>query len=405
MIKTEKFSFAGANGQMLDGRLELPLYDRPRAAALFAHCFTCGKQSRAATRIASALAKQGIAVLRFDFTGLGSSEGEFANAGFVSNIDDLTAAASAMRGRGLAPTLLIGHSLGGAAVIAAASGIPECKAVATLGAPFDTTHVFHQLGDGVERVEAEGEADVSIAGRSFRVAKGFLEQGRNQPQAERLANLGRALLVMHSPTDDLVGIDNASHIFLAAKHPKSFVALDGADHLLTTEGSAEYAAVTIAAWAERYLPADEDVQLMPTEGTVSVSTAGGKFAQWVRTSHHVFISDEPESFGGNDDGPTPYDLLLASLGTCTSMTIKMYADRKKIPLERVSVELEHTRNHQEDCADCDKEGGQIQAIDRSITLFGDLTDEQRAKLIEIADKCPVHRTLEGELHIHTTAVE
>lgn len=404
MIKTEKFSFAGADGQMLDGRLELPLYGPPRAAALFAHCFTCGKQSRAATRISSALAKHGIAVLRFDFTGLGSSEGEFANAGFVSNMEDLTAAAAAMRKQGLAPSLLIGHSLGGSAVIGAASSIPECKAVATLGAPFDTTHVFRQFGGGVERVEAEGEAEVSIAGRKFRVAKGFLEQGRNQPQAERLAKLGRALLVMHSPTDDLVGIDNASQIFLAAKHPKSFIALDGADHLLTTEGSADYAASMIAAWSERYFPRAKDAAAMPAEGTVTVSTAGGKFAQWVRTPHHALIADEPESFGGNDDGPTPYDLLLASLGTCTSMTIKMYADRKKIPLESVSVDLEHSRNHQEDCVDCDKAAAQIQVIDRSITLTGDLTSEQRAKLIEIADKCPVHRTLEGELHIHTTAV-
>ena len=405
MIATEKFTFTGAQGQTLDGRLEKPLYGAPRAAALFAHCFTCGKQSRAATRIAAELAKAGIAVLRFDFTGLGNSEGDFANAGFVSNMDDLKAAADAMREAGLPPSLLIGHSLGGAAVIGAASAIPECKAIATLGAPFDTSHVFKHFGDAVEAVEAEGEAEVSIAGRSFRVAKEFLDQGRNQPQGERLAKLGRALLIMHSPTDDLVSIDNASDIFLAAKHPKSFVALDGADHLLTNDGAAEYAAGIIAAWAKNHLP--EPVSMRPeiADGTVNVVTAGGKFAQWVHTPNHSFIADEPVSYGGSDDGPTPYDLLLASLGTCTSMTIKMYADRKKIPLDSVSVDLEHSRDHQKDCVDCDEGGGQIQALDRSITLTGDLTQEQRAKLIEIADKCPVHRTLEGKLHIHTTAAD
>ncbi|WP_336985987.1 bifunctional alpha/beta hydrolase/OsmC family protein [Altererythrobacter aquiaggeris] len=405
MIATEKFTFTGSGGHVLDGRLELPRYGSARAAALFAHCFTCGKQSRAATRIAAALAKQGIAVLRFDFTGLGNSEGDFANAGFVSNVEDLTAAAAAMRARGLAPSLLIGHSLGGAAVIAAASRIPESTAVVTLGAPFDSAHVFHHFGDGVARIEAEGEADVSIAGRSFRVARAFLEQGRNQPQAQRLADLDRALLVMHSPTDDVVGIDNASSIFLAAKHPKSFVALDGADHLLTTAGAAEYAASIITAWAERYLPDQADVGTAPAEGIVTVETAAGKFAQSVRTAHHTFISDEPESYGGNDDGPAPYDLLLAALGTCTSMTIKMYADRKNIPLDAVTVELEHSRNHQQDCLDCDQGGGQIQAIDRTIGLRGNLTADQRSRLIEIADKCPVHRTLEGELHIHTTSAE
>ncbi len=405
MISTEKFTFMGKDGQSLDGRLELPLYNKPRAAALFAHCFTCTKQSHAATRVASALATKGIAVLRFDFTGLGGSDGDFANAGFVTNVEDLTCAAKALADRGLPPVLLIGHSLGGAAALAAAGQIPQLRAVATLNAPYDAAHVFEHFGDAVQDIEDRGEGEVTLAGRKFRIAREFLEQGRDQPQAERIASLGLPLMVLHSPQDEVVGIENARLIYEAAMHPKSYVALDKADHLLTQAGSAEYAANLIATWATPYLA---DLPMEPRKdfaGTVEVSTAGGKFAQGVRTPDHEFIADEPASFGGSDHGPTPYDLLLAALGTCTSMTIKMYADRKKIPLENVRIELEHSRDHLEDCIDCEDKGVPIQAIDRAIELSGDLTEEQRQKLMEIADKCPVHKTLEGELHIHSTLID
>lgn len=404
MIGTEKFTFTGHGGHTLDGRLEKPLYIEPRGAAIFAHCFTCTKQSRAATSIASALAAKGIAVLRFDFTGLGGSDGDFANAGFASNVDDLVTAADALEQAGLPPVLLIGHSLGGAAVIAAAERIASACAVATIGAPFDAAHVFHHFGDAVEEIEREGQASVSIAGRDFTVSREFLEQGREQPQGERLAKLGKALLVMHSPTDDTVGIENATAIFSAAKHPKSFVTLDDADHLLTDAGRASYAADMIAAWAGPHL---REVMQPQGElaGTVEVSTAGGKFAQWVRTPSHAFIADEPTSYGGRNDGPTPYDLLLGALGSCTAMTMQMYAERKGIPLQHVRIDLEHSRDHHKDCVDCDKDGEPIQVIDRAIELTGELTPEQRAKLMEIADKCPVHRTIEGDLHIHSTLLE
>ena len=347
-----------------------------------------------------------MAVLRFDFTGLGASEGDFAQAGFASNVDDLVAAADALRAAGYSPALLVGHSLGGAAVIAAAARIADAKAVVTIGAPFEVEHVLGRLGDQLSEVREKGEAEVSIGGRPFTVSRTFLEQTENQPQADRLASLEKALLVMHAPADDIVGLDNAGKIFTAAKHPKSFVALDGADHLLTTDGSAQYAAEIIAAWAARYIEVAKPEQDRPIEGVVRVETAGGKFAQRVLTPSHVFIADEPESFGGNDDGPGPYDLLLAALGTCTSMTVKMYADRKNIPLEKVIVELEHDRHHAEDC-ESDVAGGsaKIEAIDRAIRLVGELSEDQRKRLIEIADRCPVHRTLEGELHIHTTSVE
>ena len=405
MIATEKFTFTGKNGQTLDGRLELPLYRKPRAAALFAHCFTCTKHSHAATRVASALAAKGIAVLRFDFTGLGGSDGDFANAGFVTNVEDLTCAAQALADRGMPPVLLVGHSLGGAAVLAAAAQVPQARAVATLNAPFDAAHVFEHFGEALEDIEANGEGEVTLAGRSFRISSAFLEQGRDQPQGERIASLGLPLMVMHGPQDEVVGVENARAIFEAAKHPKSFVSLDQADHLLTEPGSAGYAANMIAAWATPYLA---DLPVEPREdfaGTVEVSTAGGKFAQWVRTATHEFIADEPVSFGGSDHGPTPYDLLLAALGTCTSMTIQMYAERKKIPLDSVRIELEHSRDHHTDCVDCEDKGVPIQAIDRAIELSGDLTPQQRQRLMEIADKCPVHKTMLGKLHIHSTLIE
>jgi len=403
---TEKFQFTGKNGQKLDGRLEKPKGRDVKAIALFAHCFTCTKSSKAAVRITSALAARGIATLRFDFTGLGASEGTFSQSGFESNMSDLVAAANALAEGPGAPSIIIGHSLGGAAVIAAAEQIEHAKAVVTVGAPFEVDHVLHQLGDDLEKVEKHGEAEVSIGGRPFVVDQAFVEETFNQPQAERLQKLGKALLVLHAPDDDIVGLKNAGKIFTAARHPKSFMALDGADHLLTAEGSAEYAAQIIAAWVTPYIGAEAaQAETRPHKGIVRVGTAGGKFTQNIQTETHDFLGDEPKSFGGDDLGPTPYDFLLAALGSCTSMTIKMYADRKKIPLEAVEIELEHSRDHVDDCADCSNTENRIDVIDRSIRMTGDLSDEQRHRLLEIADRCPVHRTLENHIEIHSTAVD
>lgn len=401
---TEKFQFSGQNGQTLDGRLELPRRGAPIAVALFAHCFTCTKQSRAATQVSAALADSGIAVLRFDFTGLGGSEGEFANSGFASNVDDLVAAADALREHMTAPAILIGHSLGGAAVIAAAERIPEAKAVATIGAPFDVEHVLGQLGEDLAKVEAEGEADVHIAGRAFRVSRNFVEQTRNQPQEKRIAALGKGLLVMHAPDDDIVGINNASLIFQAARHPKSFVSLDGYDHLLTDKHAGTYVAGLIAAWAARYVTEDEEATRAHPRGIVTVESAGGKYTQRVQAGPHAYLVDEPATLGGDDLGPTPYDQLLAALGTCTSITMQMYAARKDIPLQGVKIELEHSREHVADCTTCNNDDNRIDVIDRAIELAGDLTEEQRVRLMEIADRCPVHRTLENRIDVHTTAI-
>lgn len=403
MDLTERFRFEGRNGLSLDGRLDRPAGSKVLGTAIFAHCFTCGKDISAAKTIARTMAYAGIAVLRFDFTGLGGSEG--ALEGFSGNVEDLVAAADALRELGQAPVLMVGHSLGGAAVIAAAERVAEVKAVATIGAPFEVEHVLERLGEGREAVVEKGVATVSIAGRPFTVTRDFIDQAMGQPQAERLARLDRALMVMHAPGDEFVPLDNAGKIYAAARHPKSFVALDGADHLLTRPRDAAYAAGIISAWASRYLaPAAKAARVL--DSTVRVSGAGGKYAQLVASPNHQLIADEPKSIGGDDLGPTPYDLLLASLGTCTAITIRMVAKRKGIKLEDVRIELEHSRDHAADTqSDAAGKSARIEVIDRAIELVGDLTDDERSELMGIADKCPVHRTLTGDLHIHSTLIE
>ena len=402
-MPTTAIRFPGALGAELAARLDAPLLP-PRAYALFAHCFTCSKDSKAASHISSALAEHGIAVLRFDFTGLGASDGEFANTGFSSNIADLVAAADWLRANHGAPSILVGHSLGGAAVLAAAARIPEVRAVATLGAPFDPAHVKGMLMTSIAEIEAKGEAEVSLAGRSFRIRREFLDDLDAQRQHETIAKLRRALIVMHSPVDDTVSIDNATGIFVAAKHPKSFVSLDTADHLLTRRDDARYAASVLAAWARRFVPLDDPHRIKGEAGEVVVAeTREGRFTQIIAAAGHALRADEPQSVGGLGSAPGPYDLLLAGLGACTAMTIRMYADLKKLPLERVSVRLRHEKIHAADCADCETKEGKIDRIDRVVMLEGSLDGAQHAKLMEIADKCPVHRTLHSEVKIVTRA--
>jgi uncharacterized OsmC-like protein/pimeloyl-ACP methyl ester carboxylesterase len=393
--------FLNAAGSMLSGAIELPA-GRVRAVALFAHCFTCSAQSHGARRVSLALATQGIVTLRFDFTGLGRSEGAFADSHFGANVEDLVAAAGHLRDTVGAPAILIGHSLGGAAVIAAAERIPEARAVVTIGAPYDPAHVLHQLGDGVRRIEEAGEGEVSIGGRPFTIRRDFLEAVTGHDQAARLANLKRALLVLQAPTDTIVGIENARDIYQAAKHPKSFVALDGADHLLTDPAHAGYAASLIAAWVEPFLPPPGTLNAV-AEGRVRVTSGEGKFVQIVDSAGHSFLADEPAAVGGSALGPTPYDLLLASLGTCTSMTIGLVAARENMPLEGVSVMLDHQRHH---AADAGAGGGpRMEVLTREITLAGALTEAQRARLLEVANKCPVHRTLESSPRVETRLAE
>lgn len=398
--------FPGAFGTPLAARLDLP-DEMPRAYALFAHCFTCSKDSLAASRIASALTARGFGVLRFDFTGLGGSDGDFGNTNFSSNVADLVAAANWLRSTHAAPAILIGHSLGGAAVLAAAHDIPEAVAVATIGAPYDPGHVQHLLGDAAPTILADGEAAVTLAGRTFTIRKQFLDDLASQSGQQRIGALRKALLVLHSPRDTTVDIGNAARIFVAAKHPKSFVSLDTADHLLTGKADAVYVADVLAAWASRYIKAAEaPVTTAPgMPGVVHVSeTHEGKFTQAVSVGSHHTRADEPASVGGDDSGFTPYDLLLAGLGACTSMTIRMYAEQKKWPLEHVTVRLKHQKIHAQDCAECETREGKIDRIEREIELIGALDDAQRSRLMEIADKCPVHRTLHSEVSVVTRRI-
>ncbi len=399
-MPSERFDFPNAGGEQLSALLDKPA-GQPAAFALFAHCFTCGKDVLAAKRIAEGLTARGIAVLRFDFTGLGASEGEFANTTFSSNVADLVAAANHMRTMYRAPAILIGHSLGGAAVLAAASQVPEARAVATIAAPADPAHVTGLFKQHVADINAKGEVEVALAGRPFRIRKEFLEDVAEQKLTACLVGLRKALLVLHSPTDDLVGSENASAIFTAAKHPKSFVSLGDADHLLSKRRDAVYVAEIIAAWSERYLDMVPEPDVMPLDGVLVEETRNGKFEQSIVAGPHRYLADEPTSVGGNGSGPSPYEYLLASLGACTSMTIRLYADLKKLPLERVSVRLKHDKIHAVDCENCETREGKIDRIDREVTLEGALNAEQRAKLMEIADKCPVHRTLRSEIDIRT----
>ncbi|HSR49921.1 MAG TPA: bifunctional alpha/beta hydrolase/OsmC family protein [Acidobacteriota bacterium] len=405
-IKRDKFAFDNGRGEELAARLERP--PAPRAYALFAHCFTCSKDIAAASRISRALCREGIAVLRFDFTGLGNSDGDFSNTNFSSNVQDLEAAAQAMRQRLQAPRLLIGHSLGGAAVLAAAGSVEECRAVATIGAPSDPQHVEHLLQSKLEEIEEEGSATVVLAGRKFQIKKQFLRDIRSQTLSEKLSKLRKALLIFHSPVDNIVAIGEAAKIFQAAKHPKSFVSLDDADHLLSDAEDSRYVARVLSAWASRFLDPvkeEDDTQQDQTEGGVVVEEQGPKYAQAIRARSHILTADEPRDMKGGDLGMTPYELLQSALGACTAMTLRMYADRKEWPLEKTRVELRYDKIHAKDCEKCETQEGKIDRIRRRIGLQGDLDSQQRQRLLEIAEKCPVHRTLTSEIHIESELAE
>jgi uncharacterized OsmC-like protein/alpha/beta superfamily hydrolase len=399
MIESRKVEFPGTTGAKLAARLDLTA--EPRAFALFAHCFTCGKDIFAASRIAHGLAAREIAVLRFDFTGIGSSEGEFANTNFSSNVGDLVAAADYLRQNHGRPSLLIGHSLGGAAVLAAAPRVPDAIAVVTIGAPASAAHVTHNFAANLAGIVEKGTAEVTLAGRTFTITRQFLDDLRGQNFLDDLANMRKALLVCHAPQDEYVGIENASTIFTSARHPKSFLSLDAADHLLRKRADGMYVADVIATWASRYLPVSEPAAPLP-EGVVEVSeTRGGRFLQRVRAGRHLLVADEPVAVGGEDAGPGPYDYLLAALGACTSMTMRLYAERKGINAERFSMRLSHRKIHAEDCADCDTKEGNIGEITRDITIDGDVPEAARARLMEIADRCPVHQTLTHEIKVRS----
>lgn len=400
-MQSKNISFPNADGQALAGILDMPDRD-PRAYALFAHCFTCSKNLKAATNIARAMTDAGIAVLRFDFTGLGKSEGAFEDTSFSSNIADLLSAVDWLEKEHRAPEILFGHSLGGTAVLQAASRIPSAVAVATIGSPADPEHVTHMLTGAEDALAEDGVAEVQLGGRPFRIRKEFVDDLAVHDLPATIASLRKALLVMHAPLDDIVEIDNASELFRAAKHPKSFVSLDKADHLLSRSEDSRYAGEILSAWAKRYLPNDvESSGLRAASGEVVARTGVGGFATEVRAGKHAFLADEPVSVGGADKGPTPYDLLAAALATCTTMTLRMYAAHKKLDLESATVRVSHGRVHADDCVDCEQQDGQIHKFNRELLLEGDLTEAQRARMLEIADRCPVHKTLHSEIKVRS----
>ncbi len=405
MVSTlRKIEFPGHSGARLAARLDLP--DGPvRAYALFAHCFTCSKDLLAVRRISAELAREGIAVLRFDFTGLGSSEGEFSSTNFSSNCADLLSAVDYLRANFEAPAVLIGHSLGGAAVLGIAGQVREVTAVVTIGAPADAAHVLKSFGSSLDDIRDKGRAQVSLAGRDFSISREFVEDIERSSLAGAIGTMRKALLILHSPVDQTVGIDNAAEIFQAARHPKSFVSLDHADHLLSKEQDARFAAAVIAGWVSRYLPEDRPQGGEAFEHVRVSETGEGQYQNTVLAGRHRLFADEPESVGGLDTGPSPYDFLSAALGACTSMTLRMYANRKGVELGRISVDVSHEKVHTADCADCTEDekarGGKIDRFHRTIAIEGEIPDALRGKLVEIAGKCPVHRTLEHASKVAT----
>ncbi|NAS11629.1 bifunctional alpha/beta hydrolase/OsmC family protein [Poritiphilus flavus] len=404
-MNLQKIRFKNKQGQELVGRLELPADRHPHNYALFAHCFTCNKNLQAVRNIGKALTSQGFGVLRFDFTGLGESDGDFADTNFSGNVEDLVAAADYLSENFEAPSLLIGHSLGGAAVIFAAAEITSVRALATIGAPSNPTHVKHLLRSGIEQIQAEGKAVVNLSGRDFTIKKQFLDDLETQSLADVAQKLRKPLLIMHSPQDATVEIKNAEEIYVAARHPKSFVSLDGADHLLSKKEDSAYAGRVIAGWAQRYLEITEEEALRTDHHVVASLDAEDGYTTQMRVGNHYMTADEPTSFGGNDFGPSPYELVSAGLSACTAMTIQMYARRKGWDVRNVEVHTSYGKEHAQDCEACESDSSKIDTFNREIRLIGDLDDKQKARIMEIADKCPVHRTLHSETQVISTLIE
>jgi uncharacterized OsmC-like protein/fermentation-respiration switch protein FrsA (DUF1100 family) len=399
-----RLTFKNDKGHTLAARLDFPADEKPAAYAIFAHCFTCTKNLNAIVHINQALARQGIATLRFDFTGLGDSEGDFAATSFASNVSDLVAAAEYLKQAFDAPKLLIGHSLGGAAVLHAARHISSVLAVTTIGAPADLSHLARLLEPSRPSLETLGEAEITLAGKTFRVRKPFLDDLEATNMVEAVRNLNRPLLILHSPQDAVVTFENATNLFAMANHPKSLISLDGAGHLLSDRADSLYAGAMLATWAAKVVnpPDPAKAQRDPSDNRILVRTGKTGYQTEIIANGHALIADEPIAAGGADTGPSPYDYLSAALGACTSMTLRMYADRKAWPLEAAVVRLRHRKIHADECRECETATGKIDVIEREVDPQGPLSEEQRQRLLEIADRCPVHRTLHSEIVVRTT---
>ncbi len=404
-MSLEKVTFYNKEGHNLVGRIELPANKSPHNFVIFAHCFTCNKNLTAVRNIGKAFTSNGFGVLRFDFTGLGESEGDFADSNFSGNVEDLVAAARFLEENYSAPTLLVGHSLGGAAVIFAAERINSIQVLATIGAPSDPSHVQHLLRSGLQEIEATGKATVNLSGRDFTIKKQFLEDLRSKSLPETVKKLRKPLLILHSPQDDTVGIKNAEQIYVAAHHPKSFVSLDGADHLLTDKRDSIYAGSVISGWAQRYVEVPKQTELKSQHQVVASLDDADGFTTAMKVGNHYLVADEPVEFGGNDYGPSPYELVSAGLSACTAMTVQMYVRRKGWPLENIEVHTSYGKSHAVDCEDCESTNAKIDTFNRAIKLTGNLDESQAKRILEIANKCPIHRTLHSETQVITQLVE
>jgi putative redox protein len=405
LSKSQSVEFINHSGHRLAAKIEFPPDQKPIAFAIFAHCFTCNKNLPAVRNISQALASQGLAVLRFDFTGLGESEGEFVETTFTTNVTDILAGASFLEEKFSSPALLIGHSLGGTAAIFAASSLPSVKGVITIGSPADPAHVTHLLKNVIDEIDTQGEAEVKIAGRVFKIGRSFLLDIMQQDLSKILKGLKKALLVMHAPFDRTVGIENAKWLYETAMHPKSFVSLDSADHVLTNKEDSRYVGRLISSWASRYLPRPQTKVLQSDQQVVASLEPEDKFTTLIKAGNHYLTADEPISVGGEDFGPSPYELLSASLGACTVMTLRMYANRKKWNIGAIQVHLTHDKIYIEDQADnvgAGNNNSKVDVIDRLLAFSGNLTVEQSNRLLEIADRCPVHRTMEGAVLVRTS---
>lgn len=404
-MNLQKITFKNDEGEILVGRLEMPADRHPHNYAIFAHCFTCNKNLMAIKNISRALTANGFAVLRFDFTGLGESEGDFEDTNFTGNVSDLLAAARYLEATYQAPTLLIGHSLGGAAALFAAAEIPSIRAVATIGAPSNPVHVKHLFKSTILEIKASGKAVVNLSGRDFTIKKQFLDDLESKSLVTIVKDMRKPVLVLHSPQDDTVGIENAEEIYLAAHHPKSFVSLDGADHLLMRKEDSMYAGQLIAAWAQRYVHIDKNENLKTKHQVLASLDADDGFTTAMKVGSHFLTADEPVSFGGNDYGPSPYDLVSAGLSACTAMTIQMYTKRKGWRVDNVKVHTSYGKTHAQDCENCETDSAKLDTFNREITLSGILDKKQKARLLQIADKCPVHKTLHNQVQVITKLVE
>ena len=386
----QQLTFKNQRGDTLSGRLDLPTRTTPLAYAIFAHCFTCGKDLKSARHLSNALTAKGWAVLRFDFTGLGHSQGNFADTNFSTTVDDLLSAAEYLEAHFEAPELLVGHSLGGAAAIQTAAKLDAIKAVATIGAPAHPKHVKKLLEQATESLQKLGRAEINIGGRSFTMHRQFLADLENHEQLKVVKNLRKPLLLLHSPQDAIVSVDNAAEIYRAAHHPKSFISLDGADHLLSAQADALYAGDTIASWVQRYVDTREPTDPDPGK-EVSVKTGSNRYLSDVVIGPHNFRVDEPVDLGGENLGPSPNQLLLSALGACTGITLRMYANRKKWPVDEIRIHLSQ-RNEKTD--------GKL-VIDRFLEFEGPIDQAQQQRLLEIANKCPVHKILTTGVVVET----